>query len=436
MTTRIAADITPERTTRGPRRLRLGAIALAVTFGHAAVLTSLGPPREPSGRGRAVASSALIVRQVAVPAVRQVEAAARGDAVPVVDADTPAPLLPMVAAVPPRTNVGPPHVADAELKPKPALHAAATYPRPAPTSRDVLRRTADERRPAAAIAAAVNQARAEPAATKAVLPEPQPQTQSPRAAREPAVDAADTVEGELGASAAEALLPEHLLRSLPTYAVRLPPSQRLHFRVSRGAARGEGRLDWSLHDDGRYSAALHLRGEGMPGVDWTSEGDAASEAGVLPRRMVAHRKGRAVAAANFALDEQKVSFSGVRVERPFVRGGQDRLTWMLQLAGVLEARKQPMRDDERIVLYVVGPRGAADLWQWRVAGRETLGEGVDAVPAVKLVREAQRLYDTEIELWLDPAQHHLPLKWRQQQRGVERAPLEWERVHPQRVPGS
>ena len=58
------------------------------------------------------------------------------------------------------------------------------------------------------------------------------------------------------------------------------------------------------------------------------------------------------------------------------------------------------------------------------------------MPAVKLVREAQRLYDTEIELWLDPVHHHLPLKWRQQQRGVEQPALEWERVDPQRGPAS
>jgi hypothetical protein len=163
-------------------------------------------------------------------------------------------------------------------------------------------------------------------------------------------------------------------------------------------------------------------------VDWTSEGDAAADGGVLPRRMVAHRKGRPFAAANFAADAQTVSFSGARVEQPFVRGGQDRLTWMLQLAGVLEARSQPLRDDERIVLYVVGPRGSAELWQLRVVGREASGNGPSSVPWVKLVREAQRLYDTELELWLDPARHHLPVKWRQQQRGVAQPPLEWERI--------
>jgi Protein of unknown function (DUF3108) len=420
MTTRTAAAITPDCTASRSRRLRISAVVLAVALVHATVLTSLELPREPSGRGQAVVSSAVIVRQVAIiaaePAVQSVvqladAAAARGDAVPMVLVDALALEVPSASA--------PPLGAAAD--------ASAT-----PASRAVPRGTAGERRPAAAPIVAVSPARARSAAAapsgRTAPAVPDTQRPPPTVATEAAVHTADAFEGEPGASAADALLPEHLLRSLPTYAVRLPPSQRLHFRVSRGDARGEGTLDWSLHDDGRYSAALRLRGEGLPGVDWTSEGDAAGDAGVLPRRMVAHRKGRAVAAANFAVDEQKVSFSGARVERPFMRGGQDRLTWMLQLAGVLEARAQPMRDDERIVLYVVGPRGAADLWQWRVAGRETLGDGAAAVPAVKLVREAQRLYDTEIELWLDPAHHHLPLKWRQQQRGVERPALEWERV--------
>ena len=379
------------------RRMRAGAVVLVVMLVHAAVLTSLEAPLEPSGRGRAVVASALTVRQVAVEATVP---AARVEALPVADVVATAPA--MLAVL-----VGPPHVPIAVVKPAPAPRA---------------------------VAASASTPRREAPLHKAAPPEAKPQPH--RVTSEAASSAADSTDGEAGSSAADALLPAHLLRSLPTYAVRLPPSQRLHFRVTRGAARGEGTLDWALHDDGRYSAALRLRGEGMPGVDWTSEGDAAGDAGVLPRRMVAHRKGRAVATANFALDEQKVSFTNARVERPFVRGGQDRLTWMLQLAGVLEARQAPLRDDERIVLYVVGPRGAADLWQWRVAGRETLGEGAAAVPAVKLVREAQRLYDTEIELWLDPVHHHLPLKWRQQQRGVEQPALEWERVDPQRGPAS
>jgi hypothetical protein len=429
MTTRIAAAITLDRKPRRPRRLRACALVLGVMGVHAAVLTSLESPREPSGRGQAVVSSALTVRQVAVPGV-QVQVAARGETVLVFGvAPSPGDAVSGVVDVDARVLLSPPMpvaLLDMKAKPAPAPPADVMNSKPAPPSRNVPRRTPDERQPAAATAAEAARARAQPAMPKAASPEAQ--AQPPRARSEAAARAADAIDGDPGASAAEALLPEHLLRSLPTYAVRLPPSQRLHFRVSRGTARGEGTLDWSLHDDGRYNAALRLRGEGMPGLDWTSEGDAAGDAGVLPRRMVAHRKGRVIAAANFAPDEQKVSFSGARVERPFVRGGQDRLTWMLQLAGVLEAREQPMRDDERIVLYVVGPRGAADLWQWRVAGRETLGEGSGAVAAVKLVREAQRLYDTEIELWLDPARHHLPLKWRQQQRGVERSALEWERV--------
>ncbi len=245
------------------------------------------------------------------------------------------------------------------------------------------------------------------------------------AAAQTPVAAADDAEPSPGAD--HALMLQDALRSLPSYPVRLPPSQRLHFRVTRGEASGDGVLDWTL-DDGRYRAALRVQGQGLPGTYWTSEGDAGSGRGVLPRRMVAHRKGRPYATAHFEADARKVRFTGARVEQPFVDGGQDRLSWMLQLAGVLEARERPVRDDERIVLYVVGPRGSAELWQLRVAGRETLVDARGSTPVVKLVRDAQRLYDTEIEVWLDPAQHHLPARWRQHQRGVPQPPLEWERV--------
>ncbi len=370
------------------RRLGGVVVVLAVALAHAGVLMSLEAPRDPSGRGQAVVSTALTVRHVELPHVEQPHVVLPHVVVPVARLDVTE--APLVARANDESAARP----DALVKPTRA-------------------------------AVATSSVRSMPRAT----PAPAPQVLAAAVGSLPVavVYAADTVEAEPASGAAEALLPDHLLRSLPTYAVRLPPSQRLLFRVSRGAARGEGVLDWSM-DGGRYSAALRLRGEGMPGMDWTSEGDAASDAGVVPRRMVAHRKGRPIAAANFVVDSQKVSFSGASVERPFVRGGQDRLTWMLQLAGVLNAREAPLRDDERIVLYVVGPRGAADLWTWRVAGPQMLGMGAAATPAVKLVREAQRLYDTEIELWLDPAHHHLPLKWRQQQRGVERAPIEWDRL--------
>jgi hypothetical protein len=53
---------------------------------------------------------------------------------------------------------------------------------------------------------------------------------------------------------------------------------------------------------------------------------------------------------------------------------------------------------------------------------------VGGIPALKLVREARRARDVQVEIWLDPARGHMPL--RAVLATVEGgAPLEW-RLEP------
>jgi hypothetical protein len=459
-----------------------------VTLAHALAVTSLDDPREPSGRGTSVVAQALTVRSVVLAAPTVAGAAdrttteSRGADAPVTRAWAtararpdaamlPTTLLPDAAA-PAASNghgrsglveaaqAAPAAPASPSSKPSPARARPDARPMPATTKAASTPELAPRRGDAGANAVALRwrspHARrvGEAAGNIADGHAPDVATEAdavaPKATRTAAPDAATPIvrdvdarrgsvaavappsnpsssDDDLSPGADQALPTNDALRSLPAYPVRLPPSDRVRFRVTRGDASGDGVLEWML-DQGRYRAALRVHGVGLPGLYWTSEGDAATGQGVLPRRMVAHRKGKPFATASFEAGTGKVSFSGARVEQPFVPGGQDRLSWMMQLAGVLEARAQPLKVGDRIVLYVVGPRGSAELWQLHVAGHETLTGDHGATPTVKLVREAQRLYDTEIELWLDPARHHLPARWRQQQRGVPRPPLEWERL--------
>jgi hypothetical protein len=55
---------------------------------------------------------------------------------------------------------------------------------------------------------------------------------------------------------------------------------------------------------------------------------------------------------------------------------------------------------------VVGARGGAEVWTFVVAGADRVGD----TPALKLLREARRPRDTQVEIWLDPARAHLPLR--------------------------
>jgi hypothetical protein len=85
---------------------------------------------------------------------------------------------------------------------------------------------------------------------------------------------------------------------------------------------------------------------------------------------------------------------------------QDRLTWMLQLPAVVEAAPQRFGAGASVVLMVVGARGGADIWTFKVIGAEPVGD----VMALKLVREARKPRDVQAEVWLDPARGHIPLR--------------------------
>jgi Protein of unknown function (DUF3108) len=359
---------------RAGRNLRLAAVLLLVVLVHGGVMSVMGTaqPLLPSGRGEAVAAAAVTVRTVAL-------------------AQIPESLVPEEPALAIRPSAEP------ALRPSVPAQAAKN------TGNKVK---ASVLKPA-------------PILTKPEVPVVSPEPQLRVSA------APDDGPAPSGPSA----LPREALRDLPSYSVSLPPSQHLRFKVRRGDASGHGVLDWA-RSEGRYQASLRLDGEALPKLEWTSQGETEPGSGVAPQRMVTHRRGRPAAAANFMLEQQKATFSGARVEQPFVRGGQDRITWMLQLAGVFNARAaDASRADEHVLLYVVGPRGSAELWNFKVLGLEMLDTGAGEVPGLRLVREAERLYDTRIDIWLDPARHHLPLKWRQQQHGATQLPLEWERIN-------
>jgi hypothetical protein len=116
---------------------------------------------------------------------------------------------------------------------------------------------------------------------------------------------------------------------------------------------------------------------------------------------------------NFQRQAARVTFSGPQGEVPLVAGAQDRLSWMLQLAGIAEANPALRAPGSTIAVFVVGTRGDAEVWNCTVVGSEIIELPAGAVPdALHLRRVAQRLYDTSVDVWLDPSRHHLPVRAR------------------------
>jgi hypothetical protein len=194
----------------------------------------------------------------------------------------------------------------------------------------------------------------------------------------------------------------------PVYKTQLPPSVTLHYEVRRGFLSGEGEIRWQS-SGGTYRLALDVRIAGLTLLLQSSEG-GIDASGIVPVRFLDKRARRAAQAANFRRELGKVTFSGTGVEWPLLDGSQDRLSWMIQLAGIAAAEPQLLVDGGRITMAVFGARGDVAVWSLRYAGHEEVATPGARVRAIKLVREPSSAHDTGAEVWLDPGRSYLPVR--------------------------
>ncbi|MFO1328314.1 MAG: DUF3108 domain-containing protein [Rubrivivax sp.] len=299
--------------------------------------------------------------------------------------------------------------------PPDAAPAAAPAPPPAPPPpRRVPRPRAAAPSPAPAPEAAAPAPAAEPPPAPALAPVPEPTPAPPEpAAAPPAM--ADAAASAPVADAAPTPAPVEAARAgaagdaVPTYATRVPASASLRYELRRGLLSGEGELHWRPGPEG-YELVVEGRAFGMPLLGWTSRG-AFDAAGLAPQRFVDRRRGRDLRAANFQRDKGVISYSSSTVEHALLAGAQDRLSWMLQLAAIVEADARRFEPGERVLMQVAGARGDADLWTFSVTAREAVDLPAGRVDgALVLRREPRRPFDTVVEVWLDPARQHLPVR--------------------------
>lgn len=189
------------------------------------------------------------------------------------------------------------------------------------------------------------------------------------------------------------------------YRVRMPPSVRLAYTLTRRDATGKAGpaqaalLDWR-NDDGRYS----LRMDGVFGQ--VSSSGADSDSGILPQRYTA-RDGNRETSIAFDPARQRVVF-GDGSEAPGAPGLQDRASLLMQLAGIGLARPGQLQD---VLEIVVAGADVARIERFQVMGEEQLSTGAGTV---KTLRLAQRVAAGEprLEVWLAPDQGWLPVQLR------------------------
>lgn len=194
----------------------------------------------------------------------------------------------------------------------------------------------------------------------------------------------------------------------PVYPTVLPPAVTLDYELRRGMLTGSATLSWRP-EGGRYELQLDGSVIGLRVLSQLSRGRLDAH-GLAPERFTDQRARRSMQAANFRRDTGRISFSGPTHELPLYPGVQDRLSWMVQLPAIVAADPALRRAGQRILLQAVGARGDSALWAVQVLGPATVQTRAGTVATLHLRREPRGPYDTRVEVWLDPARHHLPLR--------------------------
>ena len=167
---------------------------------------------------------------------------------------------------------------------------------------------------------------------------------------------------------------------------------QLNYELRRGMLTGQGELSWRPGAEG-YEMQIEGIAFGLPLLGWLSRG-GYDVAGLAPQRFVDRRRGRDVRAANFQRDKGLITWSGVTHEAALAAGAQDRLSWIAQLAAVVQAEPQRFVAGERVTMQVAGARGDADLWTFVVQGREPVDVGRAAASPTRCCCAASRASPT------------------------------------------
>lgn len=232
----------------------------------------------------------------------------------------------------------------------------------------------------------------QPASAQALAPVPAPVASAPGPATQPA------------ASSQPGTAP---LQMPGRYRVRLPPSARLRYAVTRSApgapaVAGEpAQLVWE-----ETNGAYRLRIEGVLGL-LESEG-GGDDAGIAPD--LAREAGAAggTQVTRFNRAERRIEHGVLAASDPLRLGSQDRASVLMQLAGIGLAEPDQMQD---VIDIVVAGAGGARIARWQVLGGEQLATPAGVLATVRLAQLAPA-GQARVELWLAPQQHWLPVQLR------------------------
>lgn len=236
-------------------------------------------------------------------------------------------------------------------------------------------------RPPSLAAAAPAPENAAPALPSAALPQPaapapldapaqKQQNQPPPPAVQPA-PAATTLQAPPTAAAEKSEL--SLMQDM-----QAPDSVELHYQLV--GANGEKTSDsaslrWLRQEDAHYQLSWQQT-VGGKGSQMQSVGVLGAD-GLQPLRYSEAGSDKSEVATHFVADKQQIVFSNNSPSAVLPAGGQDRVSALMQLGGILAAQYEAQALSEVIDMPVAGSSHMR-VWRWRVLGLQA------ALPAVRL----------------------------------------------------
>jgi len=193
------------------------------------------------------------------------------------------------------------------------------------------------------------------------------------------------------------------------YQVRMPPTARLTYAVTRTRPGGATQADAQAQDHAQLvweagAGRYRLRLEGVLGL-LESEG-GGDDAGIAPVQASEHQDEGSDRITRFDRAAGRIASSGA--DAPLHLGSQDRASLLMQLAGMGLAAPEQMQG---VIEVMVGGPDGAHAARFEVLGRERLATGAGSLATVRLA-EVTQAGRRRFELWLAPERNWMPVQLR------------------------
>jgi hypothetical protein len=173
---------------------------------------------------------------------------------------------------------------------------------------------------------------------------------------------------------------------------------------------GAGTLEWSS-DGSTYQLVMESKVLFLSLLRQTSVG-SVSAAGLQPERYTDKRLRGSEKATHFQPDKGIISFANNKPDAPWTNRAQDRLSVMMQVAGMVKGDPARILAQPTISMPVAGTDDA-EMWTFALEGQEKIELPAGTTTALHLVRYPRKEFDRRVELWLAPQLDYMPVRIKQ-----------------------